>query len=376
MAGKTKRKTRVLVTGAGGFVGRRAVELAAEAGEFSIVATDLPGVDLSGAESAGAKVRPCDLTDADAREDLVKGIDLVLHIAAVTDRNLDRRALMRANHTATRRLAEAAAGAKVRHFVFMSSADVYGLPERMPANEESRTDPQDDYSFSKLTAEQALFLTGKETGMGVTAVRPSLIYGPGGVFLPGLFFAVPTLLQQLVGFTPRLSGGPLFNSCHVDDAAGAMLFLAGKKKAYGEAFNISDDDWLPLGEFIEKLWEPMGVNWKLALPMFRLPLKWFGLASGIFTPDIGIEFANFLLEKRWKKIASQIGIEPALIPRVERSYFRFACGDHVFDNGKIKQLGYRLRYPNFDRGYEQTVAWYREHKWLPEKFRKSNPGSA
>ena len=83
------------------------------------------------------------------------------------------------NYHLTKRLAEAAQNAGVKHFVFISTVKVYGdEPDSGYLNLESPTIPNDPYGSSKLKAEQALI--EMETDKFITSiVRPPLVYGPG-----------------------------------------------------------------------------------------------------------------------------------------------------------------------------------------------------
>lgn len=363
MPGK-KRKT-LLITGAGGFVGRRVTELALSDGVYNVRGTDLPAVSLSDLEKKGATVVPGDITDEGFCNEIVKGADYVVHVAAAFDLSLERKKLMRVNHMATKFLGRACADAKVGQFVFCSTADIYDSNENAPVAEDSKKSPENDYSFSKYLAEQTLVDLSHETKLPVSILRPTMIYGPAGTYASSLFCTVPYIIQYNIGFMPRPVGGPLVNAVHVDDVAGALLYLTGNPKAFGEAYNISDDDWLSLGEFIEKLCDPIGVNWKMSVPLFKLPVKVAGIVGNIATPDFMLKMINVQLKRYWGQIVLDYKLEPALSPRFDRGYFSYLYGDHAFDNTKLKALGYKLRYPSFDRGYEQAVQWYKNHNWIP-----------
>lgn len=368
MAGKSKKK--LLVTGAADFVGEQTARMAIEEYGYSVVAQDNPGTDFEVLEKAGAKTIAAELTDPEQCARLIHGVDIVCHTATLFDLSLSRRALMRANHTSTKVLCEAAAKAGVGHFIFCSTADVYGTHKNVPINEQARLTPENDYSFSKLRAEQSVFAIGAEYEMPVTILRPSVIYGPGGVYLPTILCVLPYLIQDLVGFTPRFVGGPMVNAAHVEDVAGAMLFVAGRPKSFGNVYNVSDNDWLSLGEFVEKMWEPTGAHWWLKIPVMKLPLKVASIFGNILLPDVAIDLVNFILQRRWDKVVKDRRVLPFLSPRFDRGFFTYAMGDHVYDNSKLKNLGYKLRFEKFDRGYEKTVRWYMQNRWMPDSIKE------
>ncbi|MFZ6771211.1 UDP-glucose 4-epimerase family protein [Undibacterium sp. SXout7W] len=113
-------------------------------------------------------------------------VDAVVHCAArvhvMQESAADPLSLFRQiNVDASLRLAQQAAAAGVRRFIFLSSVKVNGeaTAPGHPFRESDMAAPQDPYGMSKLEAETALLALGRSTGMAVTIIRPPLIYGPG-----------------------------------------------------------------------------------------------------------------------------------------------------------------------------------------------------
>ncbi|MBE0613517.1 MAG: SDR family oxidoreductase [Burkholderiales bacterium] len=175
--------SRVLVTGANGFVGRALCISMAQRGYTVRAAVR----ELSRAKGLrGEVVKIADTgADADCSSALV-GIDTVVHLAArvhvMRDKALQPLTEFRAvNVLATERLARAAAAHGVKRFVYVSSIKVNGegtqpgqryTPDDAPA-------PADSYGISKYEAEQTLHQLAQETGLEVVIIRPVLVYGPG-----------------------------------------------------------------------------------------------------------------------------------------------------------------------------------------------------
>lgn len=163
----TAPKRRVLVTGAGGFVGRTLLPVLESAGW---------AVRTAGRQEVG-ELGP----ETDWRPHLKK-VDAVVHLAArvhvMRDTAADPgSAFDRANHLATARLAAQSAEAGVRRIVFLSSVKVHGDTATRALAAADTPEPADPYGRSKFAAEQAL--AAFSSAVEVVVLRPPLVYGPG-----------------------------------------------------------------------------------------------------------------------------------------------------------------------------------------------------
>src|SRR5688572_14334835 len=161
-------KRAVLVTGGSGFVGRHLLQELAARGITAV-----------------SEHR--ELTPETEWSDLLAGSSVVVHLAAVAheraevlERKGDYETLHRVNALSTERLARAAAAAGGEQFVFLSTIGVCGDETAgIPFTEDSIAAPRSLYARSKLEAERLLASVSAETGLRVTVLRPTLVYGPG-----------------------------------------------------------------------------------------------------------------------------------------------------------------------------------------------------
>lgn len=174
----------IMVTGANGFVGKALVIRLADERSFNGVVATVRLNSGSWPES----VCPVKVGDLSATTDwgfALLGVKGVIHCAARVHlfddmRSAPLEAYRQVNVEGTLNLARQAAQAGVSKFVFVSSIKVNGEASLVgtPFTANDVPSPSDNYSLSKLEAEQGLRKIEAETGMAVVVVRPPLVYGP------------------------------------------------------------------------------------------------------------------------------------------------------------------------------------------------------
>ncbi len=179
----------VMVTGAFGFVGSALCHRLDNLNHQVVATTREIKVHQNTLASSSRLVTSVSVGDLGLSTDWsqsLKGVDAVVHLAArvhvlretVTDPLSEFR---KVNVVGSLNLAEQAAVAGVRRFIYISSIKVNGeatnLDQRFKASDSPA--PEDPYAISKFEAEAGLHKIALETGMEVVIIRPPLVYGPG-----------------------------------------------------------------------------------------------------------------------------------------------------------------------------------------------------
>lgn len=173
--------SKVLVTGASGFVGKAIILRLLLDKKFIPVAAGRSATSLQGLCS----VVPFDLTSGQMMPKL-DGIQVVIHAAArvhvmnetATDALTEFR---KVNVEGSLKLARYAAESGVKRFIFISSIKVNGESTSLgrPYKPDDCPAPTDPYGISKFEAEEGLKALGHSLGMEIVIIRPPLVYGPG-----------------------------------------------------------------------------------------------------------------------------------------------------------------------------------------------------
>ena len=173
---------KILVTGANGFVGRQLCRTLSQKGflvKAAIRQTAIAPAEAMHYVPVGDIGPDTDWTEA------LRGVELVVHLAgrAHIRRDSSSNSLAeyeRTNTLGTIRLAQMAAAANVKRFLFLSSVKVNGEETHgQPFVETDRPAPMDFYAVSKWKAEEGLLHMHQQGKLSVVIIRPPLVYGPG-----------------------------------------------------------------------------------------------------------------------------------------------------------------------------------------------------
>lgn len=271
--------TKILVTGATGFIGRALLDRLREDPIFSVSAVVR---HLRAPLPSDVRVHEVGNLSAstDLREALAK-VDVVIHAAARAhvlreEASNPLTEFRRVNVDATLNLARQAAEAGVKRFIFISSIGVNGAETLAePFSELSPPAPVADYAVSKYEAEQALLQLLQTTRTELVIIRPPLVYGPDA---PGNFGR----LLRLVASGLPLPLGRISNRRSLIARENLVDFIVtciSHPKAAGEVFLVSDGDDLSTTELVRQLAKGMGKS-LLLLPVPTSALKFAATLLG------------------------------------------------------------------------------------------------
>jgi UDP-glucose 4-epimerase len=169
------RKVPVLVTGGAGYIGSHAVLALLDSG-WPVVVVDNLSTGFRWAVPEAAHFVEGDIADQTlvARIIAEHGIKAIIHFAGsiIVPESVENPLKYYENNTVkTRALLESAVSGGVGHFLFSSTAATYGIPEHVPIDEQSRTQPINPYGWSKLMSERMLADTAFAHQINFCALR-------------------------------------------------------------------------------------------------------------------------------------------------------------------------------------------------------------
>lgn len=232
----------VLVTGGAGYIGSHMAYALVERGEDVVVLDDL-SAGFPSLVPFSARLIKGDAGDGSLVRHIIKEaqVDAVVHFAGsiVVPESVERPLAYYRNNTAvSRELIFACVEAGVRHFVFSSTAAVYGIPEQVPVAESAATSPINPYGRSKLMVEWILEDVSRAHDFHYVALRYFNVAGADprgrtGQSNPASSHLIKRACQTALGIFPKLEifggdfptpdGTGVRDYIHVNDLVAAHL---------------------------------------------------------------------------------------------------------------------------------------------------------
>jgi len=248
----------VLVTGGAGYIGSHTVHELVDAGERVVV---LDNLSTGFASALPPPMTPIvgETGDQELVAALIRdnGIDAIIHFAAsivVPDSVRDPLGYYRNNTANTRALIETAVDCGVKHFIFSSTAAVYGNPAIVPVAEDAPLMPVSPYGWSKLMSEVMLRDTSAAHGLGHVILRYFNVAGADpkrrtGQSTPDATHLIKVAVQAALGLRPGIDvygtdyptpdGTCIRDYIHVTDLARAHLAALTHLRGGGNSLTLN-----------------------------------------------------------------------------------------------------------------------------------------
>jgi len=324
---------KVLITGAGGFIGSHLVDSQLQQGH------DVRAVDLHLESLKHQSTHPHleaiqgSITDNGLLRKIVADAEIIYHLASAhLDVSLSDSHYRRVNVDATVHLLEAAKEAGVKRFVHCSSVGVIGDVDHPPADETTECHPTNIYERTKLEGERAALNFMRRTDFHVVVVRPAWVYGPR---CPRTAKLMRTISKNRFFFFG--DGQNMRHPVYISDAVKGLELCASTASVNGEIFIIAGEAAVPVAELVDVMSKELGV---------RTPKLHFPIALGVLA-GLGLEMVFKPLRKS---------------PPFSRRSVDFFRKHNAYSIDKAKHmLGYQ---PNVDlrTGMQETIRYNQNYK--------------
>jgi nucleoside-diphosphate-sugar epimerase len=328
---------RALVSGATGLLGSHIVERLVAEG-INVRALVRPTSDTSFLRTLGVELVTGDVTDVTSLRPAMPGVDLVFHTAAIVGDWGTWEDFRRVGLEGTRNILAAAATAKVKRFLHISSIAVYGLRafRGQPLNESTPYDEQPEgwnhYVREKIESEKLVLGYCRNGHLASTVIRPSVVWGARDrVAFPRIIAIMRSFLASVVG-----TGRNRVPSVAATDVAELCVQAAQHSEAVGQAFNCSGAEPISQIELYRILSQVAGVP----LPKRHVP---YPMA---YSMGAALEWGFHLLRRQ----------NPPLLTRLSTAIMGT---DYVVDTRKTHTtLGWKAQ-SDYREAIAAAAAWQR-----------------
>lgn len=269
---------RVLVTGAGGFIGSHLTEqLVREGAQVRAFVhynsrNDWGLLELLPTEIGGqVEVFPGELTDAGLVRQAVVGCDVVFHLGALIAIPYSYQAprhFIDTNVVGTAHVLQACLEAEVAKVVQTSTSEVYGTARYTPIDEDHPLQAQSPYAASKIAAEKLAESFYCAYGLPVAILRPFNTFGPR----QSARAVIPAIISQaLTADTIKLGLlTPIRDLMYVADTVAAFMAVAASEQSRGHVFNAGTGRGVTIGSVAEMIVERCGGHQRIVTDAERL----------------------------------------------------------------------------------------------------------
>ena len=269
--------TKILITGATGFIGSHLTEFCVKRG-FDVVAFDRynPNNHWGWLEESKYKddieVILGDVRDYDSVFKAMERCDAVFHLAALIGipySYVSPLAYIRTNVEGTYNVLESAKYLELEKVLVTSTSETYGTAQYVPIDEKHPLQPQSPYSASKIGADAMAKSFYNAFELPLTIARPFNTYGPR----QSARAVIPTIITQIASGKKQIKLGdltPTRDFSYVEDVCRGFIALAECEKAIGETVNIGSNFEISIGDVVDNIKEIMNSDVQVITDNARL----------------------------------------------------------------------------------------------------------
>tara|TARA_B100000674_G_scaffold490877_1_gene507727 strand:+ start:292 stop:1272 length:981 start_codon:yes stop_codon:yes gene_type:complete len=260
---------KIVITGGCGFIGSHLVELLSESNE--VIAFDRYNSEsdhywLTNSKFKGRfSVVLGDIRDYDSVQSVLKGADVVIHMAALIGipySYVSPLAYIRTNVEGTYNVLQASKELELNQVMITSTSETYGTAQYVPMDEDHPKVGQSPYSASKISADQIAISYHRSFDLPVTIVRPFNTYGPR----QSSRAVIPNIVSQILTNNGEVNLGnisPTRDFTFVEDTCSAFESIIGCNKLIGEEVNIGTNSEISIKDLVKEISNIIGIEAKI-----------------------------------------------------------------------------------------------------------------
>ncbi|MCX6281415.1 MAG: NAD-dependent 4,6-dehydratase LegB [Bacteroidetes bacterium] len=256
------KNTKVLVTGAGGFIASHLVEVLLKRNCEVTAMVHYNSFNrwgwldyFPGDLKRKLNVFSGDVRDPNGVREAMIGCDVVFHLAALIGIPYSYHSpdvYIDTNIKGTLNVLQAARQVNVKKVIHTSTSEIYGTAQFVPITEEHPVNPQSPYAASKAGADFLALTFFRSFNLQVIVVRPFNTYGPR----QSARAIIPTIITQILSGKKKISLGaltPTRDLNFVKDTARGFIKAAESEAAIGEVLNLGSNYEISIGDLAQKI---------------------------------------------------------------------------------------------------------------------------
>lgn len=278
----TLKNKKVLVTGAGGFIGSHLVEALVKKGSSLKAFVHYNSFNRWGwLDYVDKKIKDSieifagDVRDPNGVRESMRNIDVVFHLAALIGIPYSYHSpdtYMDTNIRGTLNILQSARELEVEKVIHTSTSEIYGTAQFVPITEKHPINPQSPYSATKAAADFLALSFCRSFNLPVAVIRLFNTYGPR----QSARAIIPTIITQIIYGKKKISVGsthPTRDLTYVKDAVNGFIKIAESDKSIGQVINIGNNFEISIKELINLIAKIMEAKIEIMIEEKRIRPK-------------------------------------------------------------------------------------------------------